>query len=191
MKQGLPIVIATSAALLLIWLSKNDQPSDRLAKAAEPQQSRHAIASPPVTMSPLPSSDMASALVIRDAGDGDEVTSERIQQALSSADPTVRNHAIEYLFPALAARDPARAVLTVDSFTDTELRAVLLRAIARRWAERDPQQAVAWAQTLSHGAERDLVLAEIFSQISISDPAEAVRLRQRYVNDVTVDPEHC
>lgn len=187
MRQRLPVVIAISAALLLIWLSEDEPPSSPSTAAAKPERPK-LVTAPAATIFSSRAKEVGPvATAGGDAPGRNEVTLEEFRRALD--DPESRDRAIQQLLPELFARDPVSVLLFVDSIADPETRAPLVRAVASRWARRDPQQALDWARSLAVEDDRDTALTQIFSQIAESDPAEAVRLRQTYVNDLPIDPE--
>lgn len=188
MKHRWPLAFAAAAVCLLILMVFARQPSRHSVEPVEPQLTGQETDLPAALELPR-LDDLDEATGARVSTAGDTPTAYEIEQRLSSADPKLRNQAVELFFSALAARDPAAAARIVNSIADADLRSRLLRIVARNWAEREPSEALDWARMLAGAEERDTAVAEIFSHISASDPAEAVRLRQWFSSEQAVDSE--
>jgi len=173
------MMAAVTIAIAIYWQRPDDRPSPATPPAASPTSGFSVAPREP-----------ASAAVPRtpDAPSLADLTRLTIQ-SLSSADASVRDHAVPQLLPALAQRDAVAAARVADLFVDSPLRPRILSVVARSWADHNRLHALAWAQGLSDANERETVLVEIFTRIAQSDPAEAVRLRQEFSRDEVDDPE--
>jgi hypothetical protein len=166
-RVALLAAIAVAAFLFGRWSVSPVAVSPPRANAARPPA---ATAAPPA-VAPDQSAATSSALAMPDRWD--EAEWIRVRSQPGSPDRTAR---LAAWLETLARTDPARALALAGAEKNLIVRASLLDAVLRGWADAAPADAAQWALALGDPAGRGHALETIFSRVAAQAPAEAVRL---------------
>jgi hypothetical protein len=191
MKMTTMLVYAALASAA-VYLSHLQLRSAQTAATNETARKSHSIYTaarvmPPSIGSTLPAPPAASRTTPSSSSDMRTMLLHRLERALSSADPTVRDNALARLLPELTSHDPAAAARFAELQLEPNLREQLLRRVSQLWAAQTPEHAIAWAESLPDAGERHAVLIDIGAQLAIDDPAHAVALIELHASPV--EPE--
>ena len=109
----------------------------------------------------------------------------RWRELSALAETPDRNEAMIDLLEKLAASNPSRALLLVQSVTNADLQTELLQATARGWGGADATAAAAWAMSQA-SIDQGLALASVFHG-AVQDPENGKRLASELSER---DPDH-
>lgn len=123
---------------------------------------------PPLIQSPTPDEITAQLLV-------------EIQAGLTSTNLEARDFALTNLLSQLVSNNPAAAAKLAEAISEENLRAEMMRRVARLWAAHDPAGALNWAATLADTTAREAAITDVCLQVAEVNPAVSVPMREQYI----------